>query len=96
MAADPAYLNDIGTLIDLDTGEDISSATVQRIKYRKPSGATGYWVGVIGTDTTSVEYTTIDGDLDEIGTWTTQVYIEMPTWKGHSTMITFKVVDPIA
>jgi len=32
-------------------------------------------------------------DLDEVGTWQSQIYLEMSGWTGHSDKQTFQVYD---
>ena len=75
-------IGDIGSLIELDTGEDISSGSGAKIKYKKPSGDTGEWSATI--DDTKLTYTTADGDLDEAGTWLIQGYLTVGIWTGHT------------
>lgn len=83
-----AHKGDIGTIIKIDLGEDISTATVRKIKYRKPDGTMGEWTAA-AHGTTAVKYTTTAvADLNQVGRWKFQAYIEMPDWKGHSTMAT--------
>ncbi len=88
------YKNDIGTKIILDAGCNISTATVWKILYSKP-GATrvkGEWTATAeGTD--SVSYTTKAGDLDAVGKWHIQLYIESAAWKGYGEMVDFEVLD---
>ena len=74
--------------LKLDTGTDVSTATVKRILYKKPSGAQGAW------DATSVEALTIltydveDNDLDEQGHWRFQAYVEIGGLKGYGQVVT--------
>lgn len=81
MANSKVYQGDVGTLIRMDTGSDLSSATTTNIKVIKPSGATAEWVGT--ANGTFVEYTTVAGDLDEVGAYVVYVYVETPSWSGH-------------
>ena len=74
--------NDVGTIITLNAGIDISAKTVLKIRYEKPSGDTGSWdAEVYNTD--YARYTTTNGDIDESGWWKFHIYVEMPTWKGQ-------------
>ncbi len=66
----------------LDTSYDISSATSAKILYKKPSGTEGEWIGAV-SDTTKILYDVQDGDLDEVGTWTLQSYVEIGGEKGY-------------
>lgn len=91
------YEEDVGTKITLDLVEDISSSTVWRIYYKKPSGTTGYWTASREGGTNHIYYVTTTGgdpvtpDLDEAGIWKLQGYIEMPGWTGRSETIEMKV-----
>ena len=92
------YKNDIGTKIKLDAGCDISAtgiaATVWKIIYSKP-GATrveGEWTAV-PEGTNYAYYITLANDLDVVGNWQIQLYIESPTWKGYGEIVNFTVYD---
>lgn len=68
--------------IVLSTGYDISAASVAKILYKKPDGTEGEWEGVV-SDTTKISYDVQDGDLDQVGTWTIQSYVEIDSKKGY-------------
>ena len=88
------YKNDIGTKIKLDAGCDISAATVLKILYSKPgkTRVEGEWAAS-ADGTNYAYYLTQAGDLDVIGTWHIQLYIESPTWTGYGETVDFKVYD---
>ena len=88
------YKNDIGTKIKLDAGCDISAATVLKILYSKPgkTRVEGEWVAA-PDGTNSAYYLTQAGDLDTVGKWHIQLYIESPTWTGYGEIIDFEVYD---
>jgi hypothetical protein len=90
------YVGDVGTVITLDTGIDLTSGTVS-VEYQKPDGVGGVWAGSIAaTDSGSshgVRYTTIAGDLDLDGEWKLQSHAVLPTgeWSGETaTMAVYK------
>ena len=87
------FVNDIGTLIQVDVGSDITGATTSQIKYVKPNGDQGYWDASVSTQ--YLQYTTQDGDLDQKGEWKIQAYVVLPggTWHGETTR--FEVVEPL-
>jgi len=88
------YKNDIGTAIILDSGSDISLATIKKIKYEKPNEAKGEWEdGVEIFEVNKLKYFTKNGDLNQVGTWTVQIYVELPAWKGHGEKAKFVVHD---
>ncbi len=80
------YIGDIGTVLRIDCGEDISSGASFAIKYRKPDKTTGTWVATLeGTD--SMQYAIEDGDMDLKGTWRLQGVVTVSaTEVYHSTI----------
>lgn len=89
------FLNDVGTLISIDVQEDISTATHMSIKFKKPDGTYGSWPAFL-EGLGAVQYITVNGDLDQVGVWYLQVYIEMPSWKGHSDITSIRVRQPLS
>jgi hypothetical protein len=90
------YVGDVGTIIILDVGADVSEATAMLIKVKKPSGTEAEWSAEIGPPTATGEYTKImhvieGGEWDEPGTWTIQAYVEIGDWKGHGDSVKFKL-----
>jgi len=86
------YVGDIGTVITLDTNEDISSATTTEIRVKKGDGTTTTWTGELsGSD--SVTYTIVDGDFSCSGVYKVQVYIVMTSWSGLGETAEFQVYD---
>jgi hypothetical protein len=76
MVTPKIYIRSKGVTLTLDTGIDISSATLCQINFKKPTGETGNWNGrVIGT--TKITCVMDDEDLDSPGTWKFQAYVEM-------------------
>jgi hypothetical protein len=94
-----ARLNDEGTAIQatvLDCGQvppGFASATVKTIKWKKPSGAVESRTASFVTDGSDgkIRYLTVAGDLDEIGTWEYQAYIELAGRKFHTSILAFTV-----
>jgi hypothetical protein len=91
MAAEEIHFNDIGTVLtitvkDGDSIVNISAATTYDIILGKPDGTsvtkTGTWT-TNGSDG-KTEYTTVDGDLDQVGWWKIQAFIidSGGTWKS--------------
>jgi hypothetical protein len=90
-----ACKGDIGTIIAFDVAEDISTATLLKLKYKKPDNSTGFWIAD-PYGLTGMGYITLADDLDVAGRWKVQAYVEMPGWKGHSSAMTFDVDDVVA
>lgn len=85
------FVGDTGTEIILDCGVDISTATVRKIRAKRPDGHVKEWVASV-SGTTAVSYTTVDGDLSLEGAWSLQAYVEMPGWKGRGAWATLQVL----
>jgi len=84
---------DIGLQLRLNTGVDISGASVARVDYRKPSGATGSFTGA-ATGTYYVAYTLQSGDIDEDGEWEFQAYVEN-TYKLRGNIAKVRAVEAL-
>lgn len=90
------YANSIGTVIFVDTKNEISTATVLQLRVRKPSGKEVTWVGVLGPMNEFGKYTVIkyviqSGDWDESGWYTLQAYIEIASWSGTGDAVKFQI-----
>lgn len=59
--------------VTLETGYDISGATVLRILYKKPNGNSGYWTGTL-SGTTKMAYVILAGNIDIAGVWNLQAF----------------------
>ena len=88
------YAGDVGTEILLDAGEDITSATVSNIEYKKPNGKIGSWTGVV-KDKNFVQYFTLLGDntKKDFGQWEFMIYLETPSWSGHGETVVRQIYD---
>lgn len=74
-------IGDVGKTIQLRTGVDQSASISIAIFYCKPNGATGTWPATVnGDDNTIIEYTTVDGDIDQANGkalyWTLRSFID--------------------
>lgn len=71
--------------IKLDTGYDLSTATVKKILYKKPDGTKGNWTANhVGTE---LEYQVEAGDIDQTGDWILQSYIEVSGLPGFGELV---------
>jgi len=88
------HKGDIGTVITIDAGEDLTSADDVKVYVRKPrASSTVEWSPTVsGSD---VIVTTTDGDLSEAGTYKIQVWADLTTWSGYSEIMTLEVEDNI-
>jgi len=91
------YVGDVGTILELETGVTLTGAAFTKITVKKPvSGDTFDWVGSIkGDDDSVIEYTIIEGDLDEAGRYYVQSYVSLGTWIGHGERTSFLVKNPV-
>lgn len=85
------YLGDT-PLIKINCLYDISNASVFEIKFKKPNDETGKWVGTL-SGTQYIEYQTVVGDLDVVGTWTLQAFVDWGVIEKFGNAVTFKVND---
>lgn len=84
-------IEDIGTVIEIDIGEDVSRFTQAIAKVKKPDGTTTEWTLVQGDTNQLLQYTTQEGDLDQAGLWSVQTYVELPGGKWHGKVDRFRV-----
>ncbi len=72
---------------------DISTATIKKIRLRKPTGVMTEVTGVFVTDGSDgkLQYTTIANDLIGFGRWEAQAYVTTPTFTTGSDITTFDV-----
>lgn len=91
---DKAQEGDIGTEIKLNLGNDITGATVKKIKYQKSNGTKGEWDANV-MDTTYLVYYTQAGDLSPVGKMILQVFIDIPNWTGHGEKWEFEILPNI-
>lgn len=62
--------------VRLTVGQDITGASVKKIKYRKPGGTEGSWNATVEDAENGIIYYDVqDEDIDESGVWTFWAYI---------------------
>lgn len=93
-------LNDVGTIFRVTFKDgayivDISVATTKQFIFKKPSGSNLTVSGSLYTDGTDgiLQYTTVEGDLNETGLWKIQGYLVIGTNKHKSDIYTFRVYN---
>lgn len=79
--------------ISLDTGRDLSSAVVTKIKYIKPNGIGGEWAASVSG--TSLTYDVSNTDIDVPGTWQFQAYVEIDGEIGRGEIVTQTFQTPL-
>lgn len=91
--ADKIYVGDVGTIIKIDVGTDISAATTTNILVRKKGGDVT-WTGSVSSATpTVIDYTIVTDDLDVVGTYYLQPYIVTTSWTGRGETVTMEVYE---
>lgn len=78
-----SYVGDVGTEIELDCKEDITTATSLKIAVMKPEATSEILWDAVLVDTTKVNYIIQAGDFDIAGKYKYQAVIEMPSWSGR-------------
>lgn len=100
------HLNDIGTVFlvtindcvaGVPTVLDVSSATTLQLIFQSPSGTSTTQTASLYTDGTDgkVTYTSISGDIDEVGTWRLQASVVIGGGTFRSEVKSFRVHDNI-
>lgn len=93
-------LNDIGSPIgvtiyraDGTLESQLGSATIMQIILENPSEVSVTKTAVLVTDGSDgkMQYVTVDGDLDEVGTWNYHGYVVIGSGKWYTTVKTFEV-----
>jgi hypothetical protein len=82
---DVVFVNAVGVEFRFNVNIDLEGATLMEVHVKKPSGAIVVWTAERYLTTTKIRYiTTSASDLDQIGVWTFQPYVEKgPTFKHH-------------
>ncbi len=95
--------NDVGTDIKLtfvedDSAVDISAASVKSIMVEKPSGTVDTHTAAFFTDGTDgiIIYTIVDGDIDEVGSYSMQGLFTSPSGTWYTDIHKFRVTPNLA
>ena len=99
---DEIHKNDVGTIIRLtvtDDGSavDLSASSTKQILLRKPSGQVLTKTASFTTDGTNgqIQYTTIAGDLNEVGDWRAQASLVFASSSWLSSILVFTVHENV-
>jgi hypothetical protein len=80
--------------ITLDTGyNNLAGAEVKKILYQKPDGTKGEWEATASG--TQLIYDVEPGDIDSVGTWQLQAYIEVGGKPSFGTISTQYFSQPL-
>jgi hypothetical protein len=102
MSAGDIHQNDIGTVFEVTLKDgssivNISASTVKQIVFQDPAGVKRTKSASFTTTGTDgkIRYVTVMGDLNLVGKWNLQAYVEMPSGKWHSDISKFVVYPNI-
>ena len=95
---------DIGTIFQLTitdtagTAIDVSTASTKYIYFQDPTGAKVQKTAAFTTSGTDgkIQYTTIAGDIDMVGNWVCQGYVETSLGKFWTEKAGFKVYSNLS
>jgi len=94
------FKNDIGTIIRVNVGFDLTNATKTDLVILKPNSKEVVWTGSMSTaSNTDIDYVIVAGDLDVTGDYLIQSYVEFPaplSWSGRGITTTLVVKDYFA
>jgi hypothetical protein len=93
MMTDKIYRGTTGVVVIVDCGQDISTATDTKMRTKHPGGKVSEWTATI-YGTNYLKYTTVDGDLDETGTYGIQSSMTLGVWTGTGKTAYLKVYEP--
>lgn len=94
-----AHLNDIGTVIRVTIVDqdgvalNVAAATALKILIKKPEGTVLNKTALLYTDGTDgiIKYTVIAGDLDEVGIYSIQGHVTLPSGDWRSSVAKLNV-----
>jgi len=91
------YVDDVGTVIEVAMGEDLTAFTVLKLKvFKKHDNTTDVWTCAQkagGGNENILTYTIVADDFDLPGKYVCQPYGEAPGWSGHGDSFEFTVFE---
>ena len=92
------YTNEVGVVLQLNTGVDLTNASSVSINVLLPNGSTTIWAGtkvVIDRVNSGVQYITQSNDLYYPGTYQVQPVVTFDNWSGVGEIATFTIEEAI-
>lgn len=87
-----AYVGDIGTAIEIDVQENISTATNLKFNVLKPDDTVVQWTPTLLGDNRTLRYiTTLAADFSVPGVYKIQVGLTLGSWSGKCDTVSFEV-----
>jgi len=90
------FAADVGTKIILDTGQDLSAATLTKIKAKVRGGTEVKTLDGTVVETTKIQHSKTAETLATAGVWTLQAYVEFTADKYWGEKVTLEVEAPIS
>lgn len=87
------YVGDVGTIFSIDCGQDVSAATSVVLKVRKPDGTEVEWPAEVH-NLQYIRHVAVFGDLDQVGYYYCNPYLESLEWNGRGDTLNFRVYGP--
>lgn len=85
------YLNQTDVVLIVETGIDLSTATVHNILYQKKDGTKGVWAGTVSG--TKITYNAVAGDFNQLGVWNIQAFTTISGLDNYGTFDQIKVIN---
>jgi len=90
--ANKIYISDIGTIILIDMGENISLAIGITLDVIAPKSNNKIWIPDI-EGTNFLRYVIDEGDLDQVGIYKINPKLTLGDWTGHGDTVEFEVFN---
>jgi hypothetical protein len=91
--SDKVYVGDVGTAIEIDVQEDISTATNIVFNVRKGDGSVAIWTPTLLPDSQTLRYITKADDINVPLDYKIQVSLMLGTWVGRCETVSFRVSE---
>lgn len=85
------FQNDLGTVLTVDTGVALATATTLELHVRKPDGSTAEWTCSYSGN--NLTYTTVAADWTQVGTHRLVAYVEFSGTKHTGTAFEIEVYE---
>lgn len=89
----PSVVGDVGTVLSIDVGVDVSGASSAKMVFKPPTSTEFSRTASVSGNT--VQYTTTALDFTEPGVWLLQAWVDLGTWSGYSVPAEYTVYDQI-
>lgn len=87
------YLGDYGQTFYVYVGTALDRALNFLFKVEKPDGVEVNWRPIASVNEGYLEHRVLMGNLDQVGIWHLQAYVDMDGWVGLGEPVVFEVFD---